>query len=275
MIELIAMPQLSSMWLPRAQVPSHIVPEEARNELADPALCTPAPFEVLLGAGVWAIAIIDGSRMNEMGIVLQSSRLGWLVFGGGVQTCQEQEIKYAFTSEVEEHGLDELLRSFWELQELSVERTRTIHQEECEEIFKRTHKRMADGRYQVTIPLRSDVEEIGSSRAVALHRFNQLERRFKRDPVLKGKYVEAIEELLRGDQMRLVDRPPSGWCYHVPQHAVLRKFRVVFDASCRTNKGISLNETQLIGEKLQEDLAPLIMRFRCNPVAVTADIRKM
>lgn len=44
--------------------------------------------------------------------------------------------------------------------------------------------------------------------------------------------------------------------------AVLRKFRVVFDASCRTDRGKSLNDMQLIGEKMQEDLAPLIMRFQ-------------
>lgn len=81
--------------------------------------------------------------------------------------------------------------------------------------------------------------------------------------------------MLQNDQMRLVERQPEGWCYHIPHHAVTKKFRIVFDASCRTNRCISLNEVQLVGEKLQEDLAPLIMRFRCNPVAITADIKKM
>lgn len=273
-IELVAMPQLSSVWLPRAPIPAELVPEEITGQLADPNLCTPAPFDILLGAGVWAIVILDGSRINQFGIALQPSRLGWLMFGGGIQICQE--ITCAFANEtMEEQTLDKLLRQFWEIEEISLERKRTAEQSKCEDIFMQTHTRLADGRYQVTIPLRNDIEDIGSSRAVALHRFHQLERRFARDPDLKTKYVETIEELLRNDQMRPVDRPPIGWCYHIPHHPVTKKFRVVFDASCRTNKSISLNEAQLVGEKLQEDLAPLIMRFRCNPVAVTADIKKM
>lgn len=74
------------------------------------------------------------------------------------------------------------------------------------------------------------------------------------------------------DRMRMVDREPNGWCYHIPHHAVLKKFRIVNDASCITDQGISLNDVQLIGEKLQDDLADLIMRFRCRPIAITADI---
>lgn len=275
-IELVAVQQLSSVWLPRAPIPTELVPKDVTDQLADPHLCTPAPFDLLLGAGVWAMAILDGSRINPLGIALQPSRLGWLMFGGGIQGNQETVCALASKmDDGKEQTLDNLLRHFWEMEEISMERTRTSEQGKCEEIFMQTHTRLADGRYQVTIPLREDIQDIGSSRAVALHRFHQLERRFEREPDLKIQYVEAIEELLRNDQMRLVDRPPKGWCYHIPHHPVRKKFRVVFDASCRTNQGISLNEVQLVGEKLQEDLAPLIMRFRCNPIAITADIKKM
>lgn len=236
-IELVAVPQLSSVWLPRAPIPTNFVPEDVTSELADPNLGTPAPFDLLLGAGVWAIAILDGSRINPLGIALQPSRLGWLVFGGGIQGYQETIC--AFSSETtEERSLESLLRHFWEIEEISTKRTRTAEQDKCEAIFMQTHTRLANGRYQVTIPLRDDIKDIGSSRAIALHRFHQLERRFGRDPDLKSKYVEAIEELLRNDQMRPVNRTPKGWCYHIPHHPVKKKFRVVFDASCRTNKGI-------------------------------------
>lgn len=273
-IELVAMSQLTDTILPQSPVPEHMVPNDIRNELADPELCTPAPFEILLGAGVWAMIMLDGVRINRLGIACQPSRLGWLMYGGGVQTFQE--FTCALVCEVpEEQTLDVLLRNFWELEEVSVKRIRTTEQEMCENIFMTTLSRLADGRYQVVIPLKIDIEEIGSSRAVALHRFHQLERRFERDQELKAKYIKAIMELLANDQMRLVDRPSTGCCYHIPHHPVLKKFRIVFDASCRTCQGISLNEAQLVGEKLQEDLSPLIMRFRCNPLAVTADIKKM
>lgn len=50
---------------------------------------------------------------------------------------------------------------------------------------------------------------------------------------------------------------------------------MVFDASCKTNKNISLNEIQLVGEKLQRDLHEITMRFRRFPIAISADIQKM
>lgn len=53
-----------------------------------------------------------------------------------------------------------------------------------------------------------------------------------------------------------------------------KKFRIVFDASCKTDRGLSLNETQLVGEKLQDNVFELIMRFRTHRIGITADIQK-
>lgn len=51
-IELVAVPQLSDMWLPHEPISINRIPIEIRDELADPDLGVPAPFDVLLGAGV-------------------------------------------------------------------------------------------------------------------------------------------------------------------------------------------------------------------------------
>ncbi|XP_067616463.1 uncharacterized protein [Eurosta solidaginis] len=77
--------------------------------------------------------------------------------------------------------------------------------------------------------------------------------------------------------MQLVsdDAAPGKMIYHIPHHCVTKKFRVVFDASCRTDRGISLNEVQMLGEKLQRDLAEIIMRFRRHKVGVIGDIKMM
>lgn len=57
---------------------------------------------------------------------------------------------------------------------------------------------------------------------------------------------------------------PDEKCYYIPHHGLIssKKFRVVFDGSCKTTTGISLNEAQLVGPKLQKDLHEIIMRFR-------------
>lgn len=127
----------------------------------------------------------------------------------------------------------------------------------------------------VGIPLRTEISEIGSSREAALRRYHALERRFDRDPELRTKYVKGMNELMDAGQMVEANRAPHGWCYHIPHHAVQRKFRIVFDASCKTNRGLSLNEAQLVGERLQDDLFDLIIWFRTHQIGITADIRKM
>lgn len=273
-IELIISPAIAGMWVPQSPIPNDVIPAMLRDKLADPEAPTPAQIDMVLGAGVWAIIIQDGGYTDQQGIALQPTRLGWVIFGGGIQTRDEVTVAMA-TSNESETQLDTLLRRFWEPEEVEVARTRTQEQEKCEEIFMRTHLRLADGRFQVNIPLRNDIEQLASSRAIALHRFRQLERRFQRDPELKRKYSDAVAELMHANHMQLADRLPGPWCYHIPHHPVLKKFRVVNDASCLTDRGISINEVQLIGEKLQDDLANLIMRFRCHRVAVTADIHKM
>ncbi|XP_055838948.1 uncharacterized protein LOC129906972 [Episyrphus balteatus] len=95
--------------------------------------------------------------------------------------------------EKNEPHLDRLLQRFWESEEIDKARVRTAEQQRCEDIFLQIHCRLPGGSFQVNIPLRDGTEHLGSSRAIALHRFRQLERRFMRDPALKEKYFVAIK----------------------------------------------------------------------------------
>jgi len=69
--------------------------------------------------------------------------------------------------------------------------------------------------------------------------------------------------------------------YYLPHHAVFKetssttKLRVVFDASCKSTSGLSLNDTLLIGPTIQDDLFSTLARFRTFQYAMTADITKM
>ncbi|XP_008180316.1 uncharacterized protein LOC100571864 [Acyrthosiphon pisum] len=69
-------------------------------------------------------------------------------------------------------------------------------------------------------------------------------------------------------------------CY-LPHHAVKNenskttKLRVVFDASCKTESGYSLNDTLLKGPVIQDELLYIISRFRTHKFVLTADIQKM
>lgn len=65
--------------------------------------------------------------------------------------------------------------------------------------------------------------------------------------------------------------------YYTPHHGVLSaaKFRVVFNASAKSTTGVTLNNTQLVGEMLQRDLVDILMSFRQYKYGIIADIEKM
>ncbi|XP_035230223.1 uncharacterized protein LOC118202180 [Stegodyphus dumicola] len=69
--------------------------------------------------------------------------------------------------------------------------------------------------------------------------------------------------------------------YYMPHHGVYRpqktatKLRTVFNASCLTSNGISLNSLQRNEGVIQDDLFSMMRRFEKYPFAFTADIRRM
>ena len=69
--------------------------------------------------------------------------------------------------------------------------------------------------------------------------------------------------------------------YYMPHHAVYKpsstttKTRVVFNASAKTNTGISLNDVLCVGPTVQADNFAILLKFRQHQFAIMADIAKM
>jgi len=69
--------------------------------------------------------------------------------------------------------------------------------------------------------------------------------------------------------------------YYIPHHAVLRdsnaitRLQVIFNASCRTSNETSFNDHMLIGPKLQEGLATVLMQWCQYRYVFTADNAQM
>lgn len=125
------------------------------------------------------------------------------------------------------------------------------------------------------MPFDGRVCEIGASKEIAKRQFYALEKRLEKNPEVKKQYVDFMKEYLQLGHMTITQENNQG--YYTPHHCVFtsKKFRTVFNASCPTSNGISLNNVQLVGEKLQDDLALLLLRFRYHRIAITADIKKM
>ncbi|XP_065086542.1 uncharacterized protein LOC135708380 [Ochlerotatus camptorhynchus] len=220
-------------------------------QLADPNFYVPSDVDLLIGLGHFFRLLRTGHLVLGDGLPeLRETELGWVVSGvirdESVACLSPQQIN---TVTIE--SLNEMIKSFWEIEEISNVSQRTVEEEECEETFRSTHRRDPTGRYVVKLPFRENVSQLDDNRSLALRRFYFLERRLLREPELHAQYSKFIEEyesLGHCREVRESDDPPSMLKYYLPHHAILRpsssstKLRVVFDASAKLSSGTSLND---------------------------------
>ncbi|XP_018395111.1 PREDICTED: uncharacterized protein LOC108773703, partial [Cyphomyrmex costatus] len=113
--------------------------------------------------------------------------------------------------------------------------------------------------------------------------YARTESKLQSHPEIATQYNDFLREYLDLGHMEPVKEgeiPPYTPVY-IPHHAVLRdssattKLRVVFNASCKTRDGTSLNDHLLIGPKFQQDLPAIIARWRQWRFVYSVDIAKM
>lgn len=253
-------------------------PIEVTNGLADPTLREPGQIDVLLGAHVWSrIAMASIHRNDETGLIVQRMRIGWLIFGGLI-SLDEPLVGAICAEDTEEHRLNAALQRIFQLENLARKSERSQEEQDCEDVFTKHIRRKPDGRYVAPMPLKSDAPALGNSRRAAYRRYLQLERKFKADPTFRNQYVAFMQDYIEKGHMSLLKTPlkPDEPHYFIPHHGIDNgKFRTVFDGSAVTSSGQSLNDVQMLGERLLDNLCDIILRFRLHAIALTADVTQM
>ncbi|GFW89572.1 uncharacterized protein LOC103569155 [Trichonephila clavipes] len=95
------------------------------------------------------------------------------------------------------------LDKFWQLEELIETKPFTNEEIACENHFKRTHTRDSTSRFVVNFPFRDSSDELGSSRDTAMHRLQQIERRFSKKS-LSNQYHKFMNDYLKLGHMELI-----------------------------------------------------------------------
>ena len=257
-------------------------------KLADPSFGTPNKIDILLGAEVYCEILMDGIIKGQPGFpIAQNTKLGWILSGYIHSPNNQRSLKNKLVSMHNHITTDDLLKKFWEIEALSSDYKSLLSEEEqsCEEFFAETVKRDSSGRYIVRLPFKSNNPECqyGNSFEIARKRFYLLEKRLHNNPEFRIQYSDVIEEYLTLGHMEVVPELEKGNynAIYLPHHAVVKtdrtttKVRVVFDASCTLNNGTSLNRDMMVGPRLQPELRHIIMRWRCHPICLVADIVKM
>ncbi|XP_055589599.1 uncharacterized protein LOC129741832 [Uranotaenia lowii] len=249
-------------------------------ELADPSFFESKVVDLVLGIESFFDFFETGKRISigDQLPTLTESVFGWVVSGG---LSQETSARIACTVSTTE-SLDTLVARFWACEELGSENLYSREEKRCEEIFQRTVQRDGDERYTVSLPKNEEVfPNLGDSREIALRRLGATERRLARSPELRELYTKFMDEYIQLGHMREVNETSDTKRCFLPHHPVEKesstttKLRVVFDASCKTTTGISLNDGLLTGPVIQDDLRAIILRCRMCQIMVVADVEKM
>ncbi|XP_067207876.1 uncharacterized protein [Linepithema humile] len=213
-------------------------------QLADPDPSSRHPIHLLIGADLYGTLLRNDLRQGPTGSpTAQATALGWIISGPTGPT--RSSVAAA--------------ARFWTDEDIPSSSSRlTADEEKCENFFLATHSRDDSGRYTVRLP-------------------------FKTDTPPEIEYAHFLKEYENLSHLEMVplSEDPTRLPVYIPHHPVLRvtntttKLRVVFNASCRTSNGTSLNDHLLIGQKLQQDLAAILLRWRMFKVVCSADIEKM
>ena len=149
-------------------------------------------------------------------------------------------------------------------------------------IFEESAK-MCDGHYVIAIPWKSSQPCLSNNRCVAERRLEYLRRKLLKNKELHTKYAKFMEDLQAKGYSRTVPKEQlyqnNGKVWYLPHHNEINpkkpeKTRVVFDCAAKFH-GKSLNEHVLQGPDLTNSIIGVLLRFRQENVAITADVEAM
>jgi len=140
-----------------------------------------------------------------------------------------------------------------------------------------------DGHYQIGLLWKQEGPSLPFNRIAAEARLHHLKRRLSRDPYLEAKHRAVIKEYVnKGYARKLTPEEAakrSKMTWYLPHHPVVNankpnKCRVVYDAAAKFD-GTSLNDQLYQGPDLANSLTRVLIRFREEEIAITADLEAM
>ena len=266
--------------------------KQSYNHLKDISFPKPAPKKVglLIGLDYIHLHSCIMERAGKQGEpIARLTPLGWAVVGR-ISTTRRFKAQTTFTnsffvkSQNDLQKLDETVRRFWEIEEVS--EVSLSEEDKCilnatEKTFKRSEN---NTRYQVGIPWKENTNRAlqGNNYTVAVKRLVDTEKQLKKKPIVKELYKNNMDTYIKKKYVKEVkdkdDIKNTKW--YLPHFPVIKmdkttsKVRMVMDAAAKY-KNTCLNDTINQGPKLQNDIVDVLLRFRKNRVAVTCDIKEM
>lgn len=269
-------------------IPSQPVNESSLAHLkniifSDDEFNTSKPVVGILGASMFAVLLEPGKIVGPPNTPSAiNTLLGYTILGGSLlSNCEKVNNFFVYNNPLVD-TLESQVQKFMELEDIPAPNLMKPEDIECETLFEKSFRRGSDGRFMVSLPFKESPEVLGLSYNVAKKRFFAEEKKLmKSNKGLHLQFSEVMQEFLSKGYMSLVNNDNIYEGYYIPVHCISKqdstsfKLRPVFDGSCKTTSGISLNDILHTGPKLYNDLIFILLSFRLFQVALMTDIKKM
>lgn len=128
------------------------------------------------------------------------------------------------------------------------------------------------------LPFRSPRRQLPNNRDYALKRLRSVCHTPEKKPAMKEHYMQFMQKMIDSRHAEIAPVLQEGQeCWYLPSFGIYHPkkpehIRIVFDSSAQFDR-ISLNNVLLKGPDLNNDLLGVLIRFRKEKIAVTADIQ--
>ncbi|UYV74543.1 hypothetical protein LAZ67_12000081 [Cordylochernes scorpioides] len=218
----------------------------------------------------------EAIQVRAMGQRMICDRVPTLTAGTWMRDLDKKGVTIIRRKNVETSEIDLLLGAdnlgkIWTDQR---EKNRDIKSHFIEIIIKRD-----DGHYSVSLPWRYGCEDIPSNFHVAQKRLERCVNKL----TTQGRLEYYSKMFTEWEQENIIERihdDNKTVGHYLPHRPVFKEtnettpIRPVYDASCRSVKGMSLNDCLETGPNLLEHIPNVLIRFRENKIGISADIRK-
>ncbi|XP_048487697.1 uncharacterized protein LOC125490997 [Plutella xylostella] len=250
------------------------------NDIQEELAYEGASPKLLIGQDNWDLIVSrevrDGRRDQP---VASRTQLGWVLHG--CRTTQSKPVNFCGYVTCVEESMEKMMKHCFELESLGIEARKptTDPEEQATRKLEEESRRLPDGRFETRLLWKRENEKIPNNREDALKRLCSLERKYDRDPDLKQKYEERMDNMLKsGYAEPATTLPTQDRTRYLPHFAVCnpekKKIRLLHDAAAKSH-GRSLNDMLLTGPDLLQLLPGVVMRFRQYLYAVSADIKEI
>ncbi|XP_071044137.1 uncharacterized protein [Parasteatoda tepidariorum] len=185
--------------------------------LADNSFNKPEKIDMLLGAEVF-YELLRPERFYAQNskLLLQNTVFGFVVSG----SVDQVDVGHVHCGLILDDDLNKILKRFWEIENVEVEFAMDTEASLSEDHFVSTHRRNADGRYVVAMPLSKDPSCLGQSKNMALRQLNCLWKRLSRDSEYLSLYTDFLREYEELDHLqKVIEESEQPTHYYIPELA--------------------------------------------------------